>query len=50
MTQSYFKASRKLFHSVISINLQTKFVKGSSLNGIVLSLLCGVLGLGETVS
>ena len=50
MTHSYLKASQKLFNSVISINLQTNFVKGSSLDVIVLSLLCSVLGLGETVS
>lgn len=38
------------FYSAISINLQISFVKGSSLNVTVLSLLCSVLGLGETVS
>lgn len=50
MTHSDLKATQKLFHSVISINLQTNFVKGSRLRVIVLSLLCSVLGLGETVS
>lgn len=49
MTNSDLKATQKLFHSVISINLQTNFVKGSRLRAIVLSLLCGVLGLGEAV-
>lgn len=50
MTRSYLKASQRLFNSVISINLQTNVVKGSSPDAIVLSLLCGVLGLRETVS
>lgn len=50
MTHSYLKASQTLFNSVVSINLQTNVVKGSNLNVIVLSLLCSVLGLGETVS
>lgn len=44
------KASQKLFNSVISINLQTNAVKGSSLNVIVLYLLGIVLGLEETDS
>lgn len=50
LSHSYLKVSQKQFHSAISINLQTRFVKGSSLNVIVLSLFCSVLGLGQTIS